>query len=235
MQELLQTHLQSEEMRADTAVSQNLLGLMLPGHIMEQIETGVVPGPEQFNCVTVFFTDIYEFKKLVGFVSPVKILQLLNVLYTKFDEVIAKYPQLYKVESVSDTYMVAGGISSIHEKTDQEIAECAIQALACSIELQKLVLAMDFTNIVGPYPIRLRIGIHSGAINAGVIGTKMSRYCLFGDTINTASRMCTTGEPSKIQVSTQVIEKIGSDEQFEFDERGEIEVKVVNTFIPSVL
>ncbi|KAJ3018549.1 UNVERIFIED_CONTAM: hypothetical protein HDU68_011093, partial [Siphonaria sp. JEL0065] len=225
MQELLATHLQSEEMRADTAVSQNLLGMMLPAHIMEQIETGVVPGPEQFNCVTVFFTDIYEFKKLVGFVSPVKILQLLNVLYTKFDEVIFKYPHLYKVESVADTYMVAAGISSSHEKTDEETAECAIQALACSIELQKLVMSLDLTSIVGPYPIRLRIGIHSGGINAGVIGTKMSRYCLFGDTINTASRMCTTGEPSKIQVSTQVIQKIGADEQFEFDERGEIEVK----------
>ncbi|KAJ3068190.1 Guanylate cyclase soluble subunit beta-2, partial [Podochytrium sp. JEL0797] len=225
MQELLQTHLESEEMRADTAVSQNLLGMMLPGHIMEQIEAGVAPGPENFNCVTLFFTDIYEFKKLVGFVSPVKILQLLNVLYTKFDEIIARYSQLYKVESVSDTYMVCGGISSSHTKTEQEIAECAIQALSCCIELQRLVQSMDLTSIVGHYPIKLRIGIHSGAINAGLIGTKMSRYCLFGDTVNTASRMCTTGDANKIQVSTSVIQTIGADEQFEFEERGEIEVK----------
>ncbi|KAJ3298574.1 hypothetical protein HDU79_009339 [Rhizoclosmatium sp. JEL0117] len=225
MQELLQTHLESEEMRADTAVSQNLLGMMLPGHIMEQIENGIVPGPEQFNCVTVFFTDIYDFKKLVGWVSPVKILQLLNVLYTKFDEIIYKYANLYKVETVSDTYMVAGGINSNYDKTEQEIADCAMQALACSIELQRFVRSMDFSDIVGQYPIKLRIGIHSGPINAGLIGTKMSRYCLFGDVINTASRMCTTGEASKIQVSTSVIEKIGTDDTYEFDERGQIEVK----------
>ncbi|KAJ3238830.1 Receptor-type guanylate cyclase gcy-22, partial [Chytriomyces hyalinus] len=94
--ELMETHLQSEEMRADTALSQNLLGMMLPAHIMEKIELGVVPEPESFNCVSLFFTDIFEFKKLVASVSPVQILKLLNVLYTQFDAVIAKYSQLYK-------------------------------------------------------------------------------------------------------------------------------------------
>ncbi|KAJ3210313.1 hypothetical protein HDU82_008385 [Entophlyctis luteolus] len=224
--ELLQTHLESEETRADTGITQNLLGMMLPGHIMEQIENGVVPTPESFTCVTDDGTDIFEFKKLVGVVEPVKILHLLNVLYTKFDDIIAKYTHLYKVESVSDTYMVAAGIDSSHDKTEQEVTECTIQALACAIELQKMVETTDFTPIVGPYPIKLRIGIHSGPINAGLIGTKMSRYCLFGDVINTASRMCTTGESGKIQVSMQVIQNIGTDDQFEFDERGEVEVKL---------
>ncbi|KAJ3118822.1 hypothetical protein HK100_000533 [Physocladia obscura] len=225
MQELLQTHLESEETRADTGVAQNLLGMMLPGHIMEKIENGIVPGPESFNCVTVFFTDIYDFKKLVGWVEPTKILQLLNVMYTKFDDIIAKYSQLYKVESVSDTYMVAAGISSSNEKTPQEIQECTIQALACAIELQNSVKSLNFVPIVGNHSIQMRIGIHAGAINAGLIGTKMSRYCLFGDTINTASRMCTTGSSARIQVSMQVIQNIGTDDQFEFEERGEVEVK----------
>ncbi|KAJ3008632.1 UNVERIFIED_CONTAM: Retinal guanylyl cyclase 1, partial [Siphonaria sp. JEL0065] len=225
MKELLDTHLQSEEMRADTAVSQNLLGMMLPAHIMEKIELGVQPEPESFSCVSLFFTDIYEFKKLVGNVSPVKILQLLNVMYTRFDEIIAKYSQLYKVESVSDTYMVAAGLSSSNEKTKEEIAECTVQALKCCAELQKQVASMDFRDIVGDHPVKLRIGIHSGTITAGLIGTKMSRYCLFGDTVNTASRMCTTGEPSKIQVSSQTIQVLGEDDQFEFEVRGDIEVK----------
>ncbi|KAI9339870.1 guanylyl cyclase [Obelidium mucronatum] len=223
--ELLETQLQSEEMRADTAVSQNLLGMMLPAHIMEKLEMGVQPEPEQFNCVTLFFTDINDFKKLVGHISPVKILQLLNVLYTKFDDIIAKYSQLYKVESVSDTYMVAAGLSSTKESTADDATECTIQALKCCIELQALVDGMDFSEIVGSHSIKLRIGIHSGTINAGLIGTKMSRYCLFGDTVNTASRMCTTGEPSKIQVSPQTIQVLGEDDQFEFEVRGEIEVK----------
>ncbi|KAJ3063578.1 hypothetical protein HDU99_004779, partial [Rhizoclosmatium hyalinum] len=78
MQELLDTHLHSEEMRADTAVSQNLLGTMLPAHIIEKIELGQTPQPEQFGCATLFFTDIYEFKKIVGQVDAVKILKLLN-------------------------------------------------------------------------------------------------------------------------------------------------------------
>ncbi|KAJ3296488.1 Retinal guanylyl cyclase 2 [Rhizoclosmatium sp. JEL0117] len=225
MKELVETQLQSQEVRADTAVSQNLLGMMLPAHIMEKMELGVQPEPEQFNCVTLFFTDIFEFKKLVGAIPPVKILHLLNELYTKFDEIIAKYPQLYKVETVSDTYMVAAGISSSHEKTDEEITECTVQALKCSMELQKLVQGLDLKNIVGNLPIKLRIGVHSGVINAGIIGTKMSRYCLFGDTVNTASRMCTTGEANRIQVSAQTIQVLGEDDSFEFEERGQIEVK----------
>ncbi|KAI9339869.1 adenylate and guanylate cyclase catalytic domain-containing protein [Obelidium mucronatum] len=225
MKELLDTHLQSEEMRADTAVSQNLLGMMLPAHIIEKLEMGVQPEPEQFSCVSLFFTDIYDFKKLVGQVSPVKILQLLNALYTRFDLVIAQFPELYKVETVSDTYMVVAGLSSSNEKTKEEIADCTIQALKCCAELQRVVASMDFHDIVGDYPVKLRIGIHSGTINAGLIGTKMSRYCLFGDTVNTASRMCTTGEPSKIQVSPQTIQVLGADDQFEFEVRGEIEVK----------
>ncbi|KAJ3118823.1 hypothetical protein HK100_000534 [Physocladia obscura] len=225
MKELLETHLQSEELRADTGVAQNLLGMMLPSHIMEKIEQGIVPEPESFNCVSLFFTDIWEFKKLVGAIKPEKILQLLNVLYTRFDTIIARYSQLYKVESVSDTYMVAAGISSSNEKSKEDFAECTKQALNCCSELQKLVMGMDFSDIVGEYKIRLRIGIHSGAINAGLIGTKMSRYCLFGDTVNTASRMCTTGEPDKIQVSSQTIAGLGDDDSMEFEVRGDIEVK----------
>ncbi|KAI8608157.1 hypothetical protein BC830DRAFT_1174668 [Chytriomyces sp. MP71] len=198
MKELLDTHLQSEEMRADTGVAQNLLGMMLPAHIMEKIEMGVVPEPESFGCVSLFFTDIYDFKKLTGLIAPVNILKLLNVLYTQFDAIIAKYPLLYKVESVSDTYMVAAGLSSATDKGKEEIAECTFQALKCCLELQTLVKSMNFVDIVGSYPIQLRIGIHSGTINAGLIGTKMSRYCLFGDTVNTASRMCTTGEAIRV-------------------------------------
>ncbi|KAI8608983.1 adenylate and guanylate cyclase catalytic domain-containing protein [Chytriomyces sp. MP71] len=225
MKELMDTHLQSEEIRADTGIAQNLLGMMLPGHIMEKIETGVVPDPESFSCVSVLFTDIYDFKKLTGVIAPVNILKMLNILYTQFDAIIAKYPQLYKVESVSDTYMVASGLSSSSDRTKEEISECTIQALQCCMELQALVKGMNFVDIVGTSPIQLRIGIHSGTINAGLIGTKMSRYCLFGDTVNTASRMCTTGEPGKIQVSPHTIQVLGEDDQFEFTERGEIEVK----------
>ncbi|KAI9332243.1 guanylate cyclase A/atrial natriuretic peptide receptor [Obelidium mucronatum] len=192
---------------------------------MEKIELGIQPEPESFSCVSLFFTDIAGFKKLVGAVPPVQILQLLNVLYTKFDEIILKYPQLYKVESVSDTYMVATGLSVSPEAPPQEYSECAVQALRCCTELQSLVNSMDFTNIVGHHKIELRIGIHSGTVNAGLIGTKMSRYCLFGDTVNTASRMCTTGEPGKIQVSMQTIQVLGDNDNFEFESRGDIEVK----------
>ncbi|KAJ3238831.1 hypothetical protein HDU81_007031 [Chytriomyces hyalinus] len=224
MQELMQTHQQSEEMRADTAISQNLLGMMLPAHIIEKLENGIVPEPENFSCVCLFFTDIFEFKKLVASVDPVNILKLLNVMYTEFDTILSRYSQLYKVESVADTYMVAAGLAS-HDKTDSEIAECTKQAFRCSMEMQRAVQKMNFSRFVGAQEVKLRIGIHAGVINAGLIGIKMSRYCLFGDTVNTASRMCTTGFASRIQVSSNAIQALGADEDFEFEERGEIEVK----------
>ncbi|KAJ3064784.1 Retinal guanylyl cyclase 2 [Podochytrium sp. JEL0797] len=218
-QELLKDHEEEiEQIKIDQSAS-------MKAHIMEKIELGVAPEPEQFGCVALFFTDIYGFKKLVGQVDAVQILKLLNMLYTGFDTVISRYALLYKVETVSDTYMVASGLGSQATKTAQEIAECTIQSLACAIELQKLVHSMDFSSIVGNIPINLRIGIHAGSLNAGLIGLKMSRYCLFGDTVNTASRMCTTGEPARIQVSAQTIAVLGDDDRFEFEERGEIEVK----------
>jgi atrial natriuretic peptide receptor A len=201
--------------------------MMLPGHIVRSLESGQTPEPTEFSTITLFFTDIYNFKRLVSSISDAsKILELLNVLYDKFDQVISKYDGLYKVECVSDTYMVASGLNHSEEKSSEEIETDAHTALRCCSELQQVASTIDLKKLgIDNFDLKIRIGIHSGPVSAGLIGTKMSRYCLFGDTVNTASRMCTNSEPGKICVSPKTHEIMKDYADLVFEERGEISVK----------
>jgi class 3 adenylate cyclase len=203
--------------------------MMLPGHIMAELESGKTPEPAEFSTVTIFFTDIYKFKQMVAtVVDSVQILELLNTLYSKFDDVISKYDGLYKVECVSDTYMVASGLSHSDDKTHEEIQADTEAALMCCKELQEVAKSIDMEEL-GMMPefdkLEIRIGVHSGPVFAGLVGNKMSRYCLFGDSVNTASRMCTNSEPGRICVSPKT-QEIGKNlKGMKFEQRSDVEVK----------
>ncbi|KAJ3412699.1 Guanylate cyclase 2G [Chytridiales sp. JEL 0842] len=224
--ELLKTQAIAREQQADTESSLSVLGTMLPGHIMAEIEQGKTPEPAEFNLVTVFFTDIYKFKEIVASTEPVLILNLLNALHTKFDEVISKYESLYKVECVSDTYMVASGLSHNDDKTPEEVKADTEAVFRCVKELQEVAGRIDLDGLGIEGELRIRVGVHSGPVFAGLVGNQMmSRYCLFGDTVNTASRMCTNSEPGRILVSPNTYELCQDIRGIAFEERGAVNVK----------
>ena len=161
--------------------TEELLYQLLPRFIAEELKRGTHIKPESYESVTIFFSDIVGFTSLSAESNPMQVVDLLNDLYTCFDAIIDIH-DVYKVETIGDAYMVASGLP-IRNGNDhvKEIAQLALN-------LRKAVQAFKIRHLPKK-KLQLRIGIHSGPCVAGVVGLKMPKYCLFGDTVNTASRM----------------------------------------------
>ncbi|XP_028968121.1 guanylate cyclase 32E [Galendromus occidentalis] len=191
--------------------TENLLLRMLPKPVAEQLKRGEPVQAESFESVTIYFSDIVGFTELSAKSSPLQVVNLLNSLYTCFDSIIENY-NVYKVETIGDAYMVVSGVPL---KTFDHAAQIACMAL----HLLAAIASFEVPHRPGER-LKLRIGIHSGPCVAGVVGLKMPRYCLFGDTVNTASRMESTGEALRIHISEtckKLLEKSGG---FNIEERG---------------
>ncbi|XP_064634710.1 guanylate cyclase 32E-like isoform X2 [Lineus longissimus] len=207
------TQLLSEEKKKTEA----LLHKLLPKSVAEQLKKNCPVVPEQYECVTIYFSDIVGFTALSAKSSPMEVVDLLNDLYTLFDSIIGHY-DVYKVETIGDAYMVVSGLPI--RNGDNHAGEVA------SMSLHLLKAIKSFKARHRPEEtIQLRIGIHSGKCVAGVVGLKMPRYCLFGDTVNTASRMESTGLALKIHCSGEakaILDKLGG---YHIAERGLVNMK----------
>ncbi|CAI9570659.1 unnamed protein product, partial [Staurois parvus] len=150
--------------------------------------------------------------------EPIEVVDLLNDLYTLFDAVIGNH-DVYKVETIGDAYMVASGLPKRNgNRHAAEIANMSLDILS-SVGSFKMRHMPDV-------PVRIRIGLHSGSVVAGVVGLTMPRYCLFGDTVNTASRMESTGLPYRIHVNQSTVKTLRSlNEGYLLELRGRTELK----------
>ncbi|KAK3571387.1 hypothetical protein QTP86_010717 [Hemibagrus guttatus] len=165
-----------------------LLYQILPHSVAEQLKRGETVQAEAFDSVTIYFSDIVGFTALSAESTPLQVVTLLNDLYTCFDAIIDNF-DVYKVETIGDAYMVVSGLPVRNGKMHAcEIARMSL-ALLEAVKTFKIHHRPD-------QQLKLRIGIHSGPVCAGVVGLKMPRYCLFGDTVNTSSRMESNGELS---------------------------------------
>lgn len=140
----------------------------------------------------------------------------MNQLYTLFDNLIDEH-DVYKVETIGDAYMVVGGVPDRAPDHAEEIVTMAIDL----IDICQKYRIPHMKNI----PLLLRIGINTGPVVAGVVGHTMPRYCLFGDTVNIASRMESTGKPFRIHISSSTYKKLCETGRFTTSYRGETEVK----------
>ncbi|XP_073956922.1 uncharacterized protein isoform X3 [Choristoneura fumiferana] len=207
----------ARELEYEKELSDSLLYQMLPATVAKQLkQTQQVPA-EFFASVTVYFSDIVGFTAIAAVSTPYQVISFLNSVYKVFDERIECY-DVYKIETIGDSYMVASGLPVRNgNKHATEIASMALELLAATAQC-RLPHRPDQT-------LCMRSGIHTGPCVAGIVGSKMPRYCLFGDTINTASRMESTSEPMKIQISDDVKRALDRTGQFVTTPRGVVDVK----------
>ncbi|PBC26770.1 Atrial natriuretic peptide receptor [Apis cerana cerana] len=207
----------TEQLSLEKRRSEELLYQVLPRQVACQLMAGELVQPEQFECVTIYFSDIVGFTALCAQSTPMEVVDFLNDLYSTFDRIIEFY-DVYKVETIGDAYMVVSGLP---ERNGNEHArEIALMALAILDSVRSFTI-MHKQNA----QLSVRIGVHSGPVCAGVVGQKMPHYCLFGDTVNTASRMESSGLPLRIHISDAtkcILDKFGT---FDLELRGEVELK----------
>uniref|UniRef100_A0A8C7T615 Guanylyl cyclase C n=1 Tax=Oncorhynchus mykiss TaxID=8022 RepID=A0A8C7T615_ONCMY len=187
--------------------------LLLPAPVVRSLkETGSVE-PELFDEVTVYFSDIVGFTTLCQYSTPMEVVDMLNDIYKNFDRILDHH-DVYKVETIGDAYMVASGLPRRNgNRHAVDIAHMALDILA-------FVGTFQLQHLPG-IPLWIRIGVHSATLSL-----PMPRYCLFGDTVNTASRMESTGLPLRIHVSQSTINILQrTDCKFEYEQRGETFLK----------
>ncbi|XP_017947350.2 retinal guanylyl cyclase 2 [Xenopus tropicalis] len=208
----------TEELEVEKQKTEKLLSQMLPPSVAEALKTGGTVEPEYFDHVTIYFSDIVGFTTISALSEPIEVVDLLNDLYTLFDAVLCNH-DVYKVETIGDAYMVASGLPKRNgNRHTAEIANMSLDILSSVGSFQMRHMP--------DVPVRIRIGLHSGPCVAGVVGLTMPRYCLFGDTVNTASRMESTGLPYRIHVNQSTAAILRTlNERYKIELRGKTELK----------
>jgi class 3 adenylate cyclase len=206
---LLQHFVRQRE--AARAASEALLLNILPRQVAERLKVGGEVVADGHAEVTVLFADIVDFTPFAEREGPRAVVDLLDALFSAFDELTQRHG-LEKIKTIGDAYMVVGGLPDPRPDHAEAVADMA---------LEMLDVAGRWTT--GSGPLRLRIGIDTGPVIAGVIGRRKFSYDLWGDTVNTASRMESHGEPDTIQLSPRAAAVL--DRSFIVEKRAAVEVK----------
>ncbi|AWP17362.1 putative heat-stable enterotoxin receptor-like [Scophthalmus maximus] len=192
--------------------------MLLPGPVVKSLKESGVVEPELYEEVTIYFSDIVGFTTLCQYSTPMEVVDMLNDIYKGFDSIVDHH-DVYKVETIGDAYMVTSGLPKRNGNRH------AVDICCMALDILAFMGNFQLRHLPG-IPVWIRIGIHSGPCAAGVVGMKMPRYCLFGDTVNTASRMESTGHPLRIHVSQPTIDILQrTDCKFEYEIRGETYLK----------
>lgn len=205
--------IQKYTIEAQRDQADKLLYNVLPERIAEQLKQSNETIAEEFSAATVLFADIVNFTPISARFAPHEVVDMLNDLFSNFDELVDKYG-VEKIQVAGDGYMVAAGVPTPRPDHAIVLADLALDMLDC---------VKDEELLAGKQPIEIRIGLNSGPLLGGVIGRKKYFYALWGDTVNTASRMESHGSRGKIQITRATYELVKDD--FECEYIGAIPVK----------
>ncbi|XP_026173422.1 retinal guanylyl cyclase 2-like [Mastacembelus armatus] len=192
----------TDELEIERNKTEKLVGQLLPKSVAQALKKGKPVRPEHYSDATLYFSDIVGFTTISALSEPIEVVDLLNDLYTMFDAIIATH-DVYKVETIGDAYMVASGVPN--RNGNRHAAEVANM----SLDILHSIAAFKITHMP-EMKVKIRIGLHSGPVVAGVVGLMMPRYCLFGDTVTTASHMESSGLPYRIHISLSTVKVLTS-------------------------
>ena len=200
------------QLKVEKDKTESLLFNILPETIIRRIRQGEVKIADRFTEATILFSDLVEFTGLANRCSPSRIVEILNHLFSSFDALASRL-KLEKIKTIGDAYMVAGGLPEENPRHATAVAQMALGMLEIVQETGKRF----------DEKLEVRIGIHSGEVVAGLIGRHRSIYDVWGDTVNTASRLESSGLPNRIQISDSTYRQVK--DSFACELRGPVEIK----------
>lgn len=204
------------ELKDEKRKSDELLLNILPEEIAEELKRDRTTTPRLFDSATVLFTDFKDFTQLSEKLSPRELVEELGTCFSAFDKIVEKH-KVEKIKTTGDSYMCVGGIPV--ENTNH-----AISTIITALEIRDWIETYQLDSIAKNKPIfQIRIGVHTGPVIAGVVGFKKFVYDVWGDAVNTASRMESSGEIGKVNISGATYELIKN--EFDCEYRGKIEAK----------
>lgn len=196
--------------------SDNLLLNILPSEVAEELKAKGESKAKKFENVTVIFTDFKGFTKMSEELTPEELVSEIHHCFSAFDAIITKYG-LEKIKTIGDAYMAASGLP-VPKSTH------AIDAVSAALEMSEYMKHRKSTlDANGQLAFEMRVGIHSGSVIAGIVGTKKFQYDIWGDTVNTAARMESSGMPGNVNISKATRDLVG--DVFECTSRGRVEAK----------
>ena len=198
--------------------SDNLLLNILPADIAEELKIKGKADARDFNMVSILFTDFKGFTSASEKMSAKDLVASINQCFEAFDGICEKH-QVEKIKTIGDAYMAAGGLPV---PTDDSVKNTVLAAL----EMQSFITQLHKEKEAkGEHAFQMRVGIHTGPVVAGIVGVKKFQYDIWGDTVNTASRMESNGDIGKVNISQTTYELLKKDPDFSFENRGKIEAK----------
>ena len=217
---LLQLQTEKELVEREREKSERLLLNILPSAIAGRLKGGEKSIANGHDIVSVMFADLCGFTALSRKTSPADLVSMLNGIFTAFDHIVEEHG-VEKIKTIGDCYMLVGGIPLHRDDHAAAVADCALEMLDALADL----------NRANGTELQMRVGIHTGPVVAGVIGKIKFTYDLWGDTVNVASRMESSGQPGRIHLSEQTAEQLQG--RFLLEDRGFVECKglgAVKTF-----
>jgi class 3 adenylate cyclase len=202
----------AEQLRVEKEKSEALLLNILPRTIVSRMRQGEVEIADRYDEVSILFSDLVGFTTIASKFPAQRVIELLNRVFSKFDAIATEHG-LEKIKTIGDAYMVAGGLPEPHADHAAAVAKMGL----------RMIDVVRETGEALGVPLQIRIGIHTGSAIAGVIGRHRFIYDVWGDTVNTASRMETYGLPNRVHVSAATWLRVK--EAFPYEQRGPIEIK----------
>ena len=199
-------------LRVEQARAEDLLLNILPSSIADRLKVDTQTIADQFSSASILFADVVDFTPRSELLEPAEVVGLLDHLFSHFDALAERYG-VEKIKTIGDAYMVAAGVPQPRPDHARALVSMGLD----------MVEAMHSSDEVGHLGLELRVGINSGPVVAGVIGRKRFLYDLWGDAVNTASRMESHGTPGRVQITRATYELVADD--FECEPRGTIAVK----------